>query len=183
MREKREKERGQGEFDRPRRNEKKRTRMAMIRTMKGGKLNLQAKARIANETTIRMVTAHALGKGEEDDQFRAFLTVEAVEIKSSLDSVVSHPLENDSGSSDGVNDGGKSGLGKNDIGGSSSSVGSSLDGDSDVGSRESRGVVGSVSSHGAVGGNREEKVSKENEKEGEKKETRRTKDVQVPESS
>ena len=79
-----------------------------------------------------------------------FPEVEEVEIQNSLDSVVSHPLEDDSGSSDGVNDGGQSGLGENDVGGSSSSVGSSLDGDSDVGSGERRGVVGSVSGHGAV---------------------------------
>jgi hypothetical protein len=31
----------------------------MIRTMNGGKLNFQAKARIENETTIRIVTAQA----------------------------------------------------------------------------------------------------------------------------
>jgi hypothetical protein len=49
----------------------------------------------------------------------------------------------------------KSGLGKNDIGSSSGSVGGSLDGDSDVGSGKGRGVVGSVTGHGADGRNKD----------------------------
>lgn len=48
-----------------------------------------------------------------------------------------------------MNDGRKSGLGENDIGGTTSSVGGTLDGNTDVGTRESGGVVGTVTSHGA----------------------------------
>lgn len=47
-----------------------------------------------------------------------------------------------------MDDGRKSGLGENDIGGSTSSVSGSLDGDSDVGTRQGGGIVGSISSHG-----------------------------------
>jgi hypothetical protein len=47
-----------------------------------------------------------------------------------------------------VDDGRKSGLGEDDIGGTASGVGGSLDGDSDVRAGQGGGVVGSVSSHG-----------------------------------
>lgn len=66
-----------------------------------------------------------------------------------VDSVVSHTLEDDSGTSDGVNDGGQSGFGQNDIGGTSGSVGSTFDSDTDVGSGQGRSIVGTVTSHGA----------------------------------
>jgi hypothetical protein len=60
-----------------------------------------------------------------------------------------HALEDDTGLADGVDDGRKSGLGKNDIGGTTGSVGSTLDGDTDVGTGKSGSVVGTVTSHGA----------------------------------
>lgn len=66
-----------------------------------------------------------------------------------VDGVVSHTLENDSGTSNGVNNGGQSGLGQDDIGGTSGSVGSTFDGDTDVGSGQGRSIVGTVTSHGA----------------------------------
>lgn len=65
-----------------------------------------------------------------------------------VDRVVAHPLEDDTRLADGVDDGRKSGLDEDDIGGGTGGVGGTLDGDSDVGAREGRGVVGSVSSHG-----------------------------------
>lgn len=66
----------------------------------------------------------------------------------SVDGVVSHTLENNSGTSNGVNDGGQSGFGQDNVGGTSSGVGSTLDGDTDVGSGQGGGVVGTVTSHG-----------------------------------
>jgi hypothetical protein len=66
-----------------------------------------------------------------------------------VDGIVPHTLENDSGSSDSVNDGRETGLGQDNVGGTSSSVGGTLDGDTDVGTRKSGGVVGTVTSHGA----------------------------------
>jgi hypothetical protein len=65
-----------------------------------------------------------------------------------VDRVVPHPLEDDTGLADGVDDGGKSRLGEDDVGGTTGGVGGTLDGDSDVGTGEGGGVVGSVSSHG-----------------------------------
>jgi hypothetical protein len=65
-----------------------------------------------------------------------------------VDGVVSHSLENNSGSVDGVNNGGKSGLGQNDISGTSGSIGGTLDGDTDVGTGKSGSIVGTVTSHG-----------------------------------
>lgn len=64
-----------------------------------------------------------------------------------VDGVVSHSLENNSRSVNGVNDGRQSGLGQDDIRGTSSSVGSTLDGDTDVGSGKGRSIVGTVTSH------------------------------------
>jgi hypothetical protein len=60
-----------------------------------------------------------------------------------------HALEDDTGLADGVDDGGKSGLGKNDVGGTTSGVSGTLDGDTDVGTGESGSVVGTVTSHSA----------------------------------
>jgi hypothetical protein len=65
-----------------------------------------------------------------------------------IDGIVSHSLENNSGSVDGVNNGGKSGFGQDNIGSTSSSIGSTLDGDTDVGTGKSGGIVGTVTSHG-----------------------------------
>lgn len=65
-----------------------------------------------------------------------------------VDRVVAHALEDNTGLADGVNNGRKSGLGENDIGGTTGSVGGSLDGDSDVGAGKGGGIVGSISSHG-----------------------------------
>jgi len=48
-----------------------------------------------------------------------------------------------------VDDGGQSGLRKDDVGGTTSSVGGTFDGDTDVGTGESGSVVGTVTSHGA----------------------------------
>ena len=48
-----------------------------------------------------------------------------------------------------MNDGRKSGFGKNDIGGTSSGIGSTLDGNTDVGTGESGSIVGTITSHGA----------------------------------
>jgi hypothetical protein len=42
-------------------------------------------------------------------------------------------LEDDTGTTNGVNDGGETWLGQNDVGGTTGSVGSTLDGDPDVG--------------------------------------------------
>lgn len=67
----------------------------------------------------------------------------------SVDRVVTHTLEDDTRLTDGVNDGRKSGFGKNDIGGTTSGIGSTLDGDSDVGTGESGSIVGTVTSHRA----------------------------------
>jgi len=64
-----------------------------------------------------------------------------------VDGVVSHSLEDDSRTVNGVNNGRKSWLGKDDIGGTSGSIGSTLDGNTDVGSGQGRGIVGTVTSH------------------------------------
>ena len=48
-----------------------------------------------------------------------------------------------------MDDGGKTGLGKDDIGGTTSSVGSSLDGDTNISTGQGGSVVGTVTSHGA----------------------------------
>lgn len=66
----------------------------------------------------------------------------------SVDGVVSHSLENDSRSVDGVDNGRQSGFSQDDIGGTSSGIGSTLDGDTDVGTRQSGSIVGTVTSHG-----------------------------------
>lgn len=66
-----------------------------------------------------------------------------------VDGVVSHTLENDSGTSDGVNDGGQSGFGQDNIGGTSSGVSSTFDGDTDVRSGQCRRIVRTITSHGA----------------------------------
>ena len=66
----------------------------------------------------------------------------------SVDGVVSHTLEDNSGSVDGVDNSGQSGLGKDDVGGTSSGVSGTLDGDTDVGSGKSGSIVGTVTSHG-----------------------------------
>lgn len=67
----------------------------------------------------------------------------------SVDGVVPHTLEDDTGSSDGVDDGGETGLSQDDIGGTTGSVSCTLDGDTDVGTGQSWGVVGTITSHGA----------------------------------
>ena len=48
-----------------------------------------------------------------------------------------------------MNDGRETGLGQNDIGGTTSSIGSTLDGDTDVGTGQGRGIVGTITGHGA----------------------------------
>ncbi len=48
-----------------------------------------------------------------------------------------------------MDDGGQTGFSKDDIGGTTGGIGSTLDGDSDVGTGQSRGIVSTVTSHGA----------------------------------
>lgn len=66
----------------------------------------------------------------------------------SVDSIVPHTLEDDSRTVDGVDDSRETGLSKDNVSGTSGSVGGTLDGDTDVGTRKSRGIVGTVTSHG-----------------------------------
>lgn len=65
-----------------------------------------------------------------------------------VDRVVAHALEDDSGLADGVDDSGESGLDEDNVGGTASGVGGTLDGNTDVGTSEGGRVVGSVTSHG-----------------------------------
>ena len=58
-------------------------------------------------------------------------------------------MEDDTGLTDSVDDGGQTGLSEDDIGGTTGSIGSTLDGNSDVGTGQSRGIVSTVTSHGA----------------------------------
>lgn len=67
----------------------------------------------------------------------------------SVNGVVTHTLEDDTRLADGVDDGGETGLSQDDIGGTTSSIGSTLDGNTDIGTGQGRSVVGTVTSHGA----------------------------------
>ena len=66
-----------------------------------------------------------------------------------VDRVVPHTLEDDTGTADGVDDSGETGLSQDDIGGTTGGISSTLDGNTDVGTGESRSIVGTVTSHGA----------------------------------
>lgn len=66
----------------------------------------------------------------------------------SVDGVVPHTLEDNSRTVDGVDDSRETGLSKDNVGSTSGSVGGTLDSDTDVGTRKSRGIVGTVTSHG-----------------------------------
>jgi hypothetical protein len=66
----------------------------------------------------------------------------------SVDRVVAHALEDDTGSADGVDDGGETGFREDDIGGTARGVGGTSDCDTDVGARQSEGIVGTVTRHG-----------------------------------
>jgi len=66
-----------------------------------------------------------------------------------VDGVVAHPLEDDTGLADGVDDGRETRLSQHNIGGTARGIGCTLDRNTDVGTGESRGVVGTVTSHGA----------------------------------
>ncbi len=68
---------------------------------------------------------------------------------SSVGSVVLHTTENDTRLADSLDDGGKTGLGKDNVGSTTSSIGSTLDGNTDVGTGKSRSIVGTVTSHGS----------------------------------
>lgn len=65
-----------------------------------------------------------------------------------VDGVVPHTLEDDTGSADSMDDGGKTRLRQDDIGSTTSSVSGTLDGDTDVGTGKSGGIVGTITSHG-----------------------------------
>lgn len=85
----------------------------------------------------------------------------------SVDGVVTHTLEDDTRTANGVDDGGETGLSQDDIGGTTGSVSGTLDGDTDVGTRQGRSVVSTVTSHGA-------KVTKTLERETRVRTTNRT---------
>lgn len=67
----------------------------------------------------------------------------------SVDGVVPHTLENDTRTVNGVDDGRKTRLGQDNVGSTTSGIGSTFDGNTDVGSGESGSIVGTVTSHGA----------------------------------
>ena len=66
-----------------------------------------------------------------------------------VDGVVAHTLEDDARAADGVDDGGQTGLREDDVSSRAGSVSGTLDGDTDIGARESGRVVGTVTGHGA----------------------------------
>lgn len=66
-----------------------------------------------------------------------------------VDRVVAHTLEDDTGSADGMDDGGETGLSQDDIGSTTGGVGGTLDGNTDVGTGQSGSIVGTVTSHSA----------------------------------
>ena len=66
----------------------------------------------------------------------------------SVNRIVPHTLENDTGTTNGVNDGGETWFSQDDICSATSGVGRTLDGDADIGARQSGGIVGTVTGHG-----------------------------------
>lgn len=68
--------------------------------------------------------------------------------RTSVDGIIPHTLEDNSRTVNGVNDSRKTGFGKDNVGSTSGSVSGTLDSDTDVGTRKSRGIVGTVTSHG-----------------------------------
>lgn len=87
-----------------------------------------------------MVTAHALSDGKDESAIYIIGSCCARrESRSghidSLDGVISHALEDDSGLSDSVDDCRQTGLGQDDVCGTTGGVGGTFDGDTDVGTR------------------------------------------------
>lgn len=66
-----------------------------------------------------------------------------------VDGVVAHTLEDDTGTADGVDDGRQTRLRKDNIGSTTGSICSTFDGNTNVGTTESRSVVGTITSHSA----------------------------------
>ena len=65
-----------------------------------------------------------------------------------VDRIVPHALENDAGTTNGVNDGGETRFGQDDVGSTTSSISGTLDGDADIGAGQSGGIVGTITGHG-----------------------------------
>ena len=67
----------------------------------------------------------------------------------SVDQAVPHTLENDTGTTNGVNDCGETWLGQDNISGTTSGVGSTLDSDPDIGTGQGGSVIGTIAGHAA----------------------------------
>jgi hypothetical protein len=65
----------------------------------------------------------------------------------SVDRVVTHTLEDDTRTTDSMHNSGETRLSQDDIGSTTSSIGSTLDGNTDVGTGESGGIVSTITSH------------------------------------
>ena len=65
-----------------------------------------------------------------------------------VDRIVPHTLENDTGTTNGVNDGGETGFSQDDIGSTTGGIGGTLDSDTDIGTGQGGGIVGTITGHG-----------------------------------